>query len=125
MLGAGLLYGDGMITPAISVLSAIEGLEVATPAFKHYVIPLTIGTLVGLFAAQSRGTGRVGAIFGPVMIIWFIALGLLGIGGIVKSPGVVRSLNPLFGGEFLLNHGWTGFAVLGAVFLAVTGAEAL
>jgi KUP system potassium uptake protein len=125
VFGAALLYGDGMITPAISVLSAVEGLNVATPAFERFVIPLTIITLVGLFAAQSRGTGRVGAIFGPVMIFWFFALGLLGIAGIIKSPHVLLSLNPWLGLKFLMVNRWAGFVVLGAVFLAVTGAEAL
>jgi KUP system potassium uptake protein len=125
VFGAALLYGDGMITPAISVLSAVEGLNVATPAFEHYVIPLTIITLIGLFAAQSRGTGKVGAIFGPVMVVWFIALGALGVRGIIKYPHILLSLNPIFGVKFLLRSGWEGFAILGAVFLAVTGAEAL
>lgn len=125
VFGAALLYGDGMITPAISVLSAVEGLKVATPAFEHYIIPITVLTLIGLFAAQSRGTGKVGAVFGPVMVVWFIALGLLGIRGILKAPEVLWSLNPLHGLEFLVRSGWTGFIVLGAVFLALTGAEAL
>src|SRR5262249_40468384 len=91
VFGAALLYGDGMITPAISVLSAVEGLNVATPAFKHYVVPLTILTLIGLFAAQRRGTGKVGAMFGPVMILWFLALAALGINGIRKQPQVLFS----------------------------------
>ena len=125
VFGAALLYGDGMITPAISVLSAMEGINIATPAFQHFVIPLTILTLIGLFAAQSRGTGQVGAVFGPVMVVWFAALGVLGVGGIMKTPEVLGSLNPLLGVQFLINSGWTGFVVLGAVFLAVTGAEAL
>ena len=125
VFGAALLYGDGMITPAISVLSAIEGIHVATPAFDHFIIPLTIVTLVGLFAAQSRGTGQVGAVFGPVMIIWFVVIGILGIGGILKSPEVLYALNPWLGVKFLFQGGWQGFVVLGAVFLAVTGAEAL
>jgi KUP system potassium uptake protein len=125
VFGAALLYGDGMITPAISVLSAMEGLNVATPTFEHFVIPLTIVTIIGLFAAQSHGTGKVGSIFGPVMVVWFVALGLLGISGILKRPEVLKSLNPLYGLHFLLGSGWEGFVVLGAVFLAVTGAEAL
>ncbi|HWW01296.1 MAG TPA: potassium transporter Kup [Candidatus Acidoferrum sp.] len=125
VFGAALLYGDGMITPAISVLSAIEGLNVATPAFKDFVIPLTIVTLIGLFAAQSHGTGKVGAIFGPIMLVWFVALAALGIKGILQAPQVLLSLNPLHGLQFLLNSGWKGFVTLGAVFLAVTGAEAL
>jgi len=125
VFGAALLYGDGMITPAISVLSAIEGLNVATPAFERFIIPLTILTLIGLFAAQSHGTGRVGAIFGPVMVVWFIVLGALGLHGIRQAPQVLYSLNPVFAISFLVSHGSGGFVVLGAVFLAVTGAEAL
>jgi KUP system potassium uptake protein len=125
VFGAALLYGDGMITPAISVLSAVEGLKVATPAFEHYVIPITVFTLVGLFAAQSRGTGKVGAVFGPIMVIWFVSLALLGVRGILKCPEVLRSLNPYYGAHFIIHGGWTGFLVLGAVFLALTGAEAL
>jgi KUP system potassium uptake protein len=125
VFGAALLYGDGMITPAITVLSAMEGLEVAAPALKQFVIPLTLVVLVGLFAAQSRGTGKVGAVFGPVMVLWFVSLGLLGLGGIFKHPQVLRSLNPVLGLMFLVSSGWQGFMVLGAVFLAVTGAEAL
>jgi KUP system potassium uptake protein len=125
VFGAALLYGDGMITPAISVLSAIEGLNVATPAFERFVIPITIMALVGLFAAQSRGTGKVGAMFGPVMVVWFVALSLLGLGGILKAPQVLYAFNPWFGLKFLAAVGWEGFVILGAVFLAVTGAEAL
>ncbi len=125
VFGAALLYGDGMITPAISVLSAVEGLKIATPAFERYVIPITVVTLIGLFAAQNRGTGKVGAVFGPVMVLWLVSLALLGLRGILKSPEVLWSLNPLLGLEFLARSGWTGFVVLGAVFLAVTGAEAL
>ncbi len=125
VFGAALLYGDGMITPSITVLSAVEGLHVATPAFDPFVIPLTIVTLVLLFAAQRRGTGKVGAIFGPVMVVWFVALSLLGIRGILRAPEVLLSLNPAHGLEFIAHNGWPGFLVLGAVFLAVTGAEAL
>ncbi|HEV2393514.1 MAG TPA: potassium transporter Kup [Verrucomicrobiae bacterium] len=125
VFGAALLYGDGMITPAISVLSAIEGLEVATPTFEPFIIPLTILTLIFLFAAQSHGTGRVGAIFGPIMTVWFGSLAVLGIAGIRHQPQVLFSLNPALGLRFLVTNGWDGFVVLGAVFLAVTGAEAL
>jgi KUP system potassium uptake protein len=125
VFGAALLYGDGMITPAISVLSAVEGLNVATPAFEHVIIPITVVTLIGLFAAQSRGTGKVGTIFGPVMVAWFLSLALLGLRGILKSPQVLRCFDPLLGLEFLVENGWAGFLVLGAVFLALTGAEAL
>jgi KUP system potassium uptake protein len=125
VFGAALLYGDGMITPSISVLSAMEGLDVATPALKPFIIPLTILTLIGLFAAQKRGTGRVGAAFGPVMILWFTSLGVLGVRGILRAPEVLYALNPVLGLKFLVLTGWRGFVVLGAVFLAVTGAEAL
>ncbi len=125
VFGAALLYGDGMITPAITVLSAIEGLEVATPAFTRLVVPVTVVTLIGLFMAQNRGTGRVGAIFGPVMIVWFVTLALLGLHGIWHTPGVLLCFNPLLGLKFILSHGWHGFVVLGAVFLVLTGAEAL
>ena len=125
VFGAALLYGDGMITPAISVLSAIEGLNVATPAFDRFVIPLTVITLVGLFAAQSRGTGNVGAIFGPVMVLWFASLGALGLRSVIHAPQVLLSFNPLYGLEFLFRNGFNGFLILGSVFLAVTGAEAL
>lgn len=125
VFGAALLYGDGMITPAISVLSAVEGLNVATTAFERMVIPITILTLIGLFAAQARGTARVGAIFGPVMVVWFLVLGLLGIRGIRSAPEVLLSLDPFLGLHFLVQSGWKGFVLLGSVFLAVTGAEAL
>ncbi len=125
VFGAALLYGDGIITPSISVLSAIEGLKVATPAFEHYVIPITIMTLVALFAAQCHGTSKVGAVFGPVMVLWFVLLGVLGVRGIFLEPQVLRSLAPAPGLLFLLHNGWLGFITLGAVFLAVTGAEAL
>ncbi len=125
VFGAALLYGDGMITPSISVLSAIEGLKVATPRFEPFVIPLTILSLIFLFAWQSHGSGRVGAVFGPVMVLWFGSLGLLGLAGIRHAPEVLLSLNPLLGLEFLFRNGWLGFLVLGSVFLAVTGAEAL
>jgi len=125
VFGAALLYGDGMITPAISVLSAVEGLDVATPALRSVIIPLTIVIIIGLFAAQSRGTGQVGAVFGPVMVVWFVVLSILGIRGIVKAPEVLLALDPRWGLTFLIHSGSEGFVVLGAVFLAVTGAEAL
>jgi KUP system potassium uptake protein len=123
--GAALFYGDGMITPAISVLSAVEGLEVATPALAAYVVPVTIIVLVGLFIVQSRGSARIGTFFGPIMAIWFIVLGTAGFFQVVQSPGVLAALNPIHGFRFLLAHGWTGFLTLGSVFLALTGAEAL
>ncbi len=125
IFGASLLYGDGMITPAISVLSAIEGLELATPAMVPVVVPITVTILVLLFIFQRRGTGRVGSVFGPVMLFWFSTLAVLGILGIVRRPGVLAAVNPVHGVLFFLKNGWDGFLVLGAVFLVVTGGEAL
>ena len=125
LFGAALLYGDGVITPAISVLSAVEGLEVATPAFRHWVIPLTLLILFALFQVQRWGTARVGGIFGPIMLVWFASIGVLGALEVVAAPGVLRSLDPIHGLVFLTRHRVTAFLVLGAVVLAVTGAEAL
>ena len=125
LFGAALFYGDGTITPAISVLSAVEGLEVATPAFKPYVIPLTLVVLVVLFAVQKRGTGSVGALFGPIMMLWFVTLAVLGVMGILRAPQVLFALNPLYAVGFLYGHPMLGFFALGGVVLAVTGAEAL
>jgi len=125
LLGAAFFYGDGVITPAISVLSAVEGLEVATPAFKPYVIPITISVLIGLFAAQRRGSARIGALFGPVMLGWFMILALLGIANIVQSPSVLQALSPMPALAFLLANPVLGFFSLGGVVLALTGAEAL
>ncbi|HKH94157.1 MAG TPA: potassium transporter Kup, partial [Gemmatimonadaceae bacterium] len=125
LFGASLLYGDSMITPAISVLSAIEGLEMATPIFRPYIIPITIVILIGLFSVQSRGTARIGAVFGPVMLLWFATLGLLGAVQVVQHPGVLVAVNPAYGVQFFLHNGWHGFLVLGSVFLVVTGGEAL
>ena len=123
--GAALFYGDGMITPAISVLSAVEGLKVATPALAAYVVPVTIIVLIGLFIVQSRGSARIGTVFGPIMAIWFIILGAAGLFQVVQAPGVLAALNPIHGFRFLMAHGWPGFLTLGSVFLALTGAEAL
>ena len=125
LFGAALFYGDGLITPAISVLSAVEGLEVATPAFKPYVIPLTLLVLVVLFAFQKRGTGGVGALFGPIMVVWFATLAVLGVIGILRAPQVLAALNPQYAARFLATHGSLGYLSLGAVVLVVTGAEAL
>ena len=125
IFGAALFYGDGMITPAISVLSAVEGLEIATPALKPYVIPLSLLVLVGLFLVQRRGTASVGALFGPIMIVWFLILGLLGAISIARYPEVLAALNPAYAVAFFQIHHWQGFFVLGAVVLAFTGAEAL
>ncbi|HEX9462450.1 MAG TPA: potassium transporter Kup [Alphaproteobacteria bacterium] len=125
LVGAALFYGDGMITPAISVLSAVEGLKIATPLFEPYVIPISLVLLIGLFMVQRRGTAKVGGFFGPVMLVWFVVLALLGIVEIVRHPHILLSLNPLYGVELLINDPWRGFVVLGAVVLAVTGCEAL
>ncbi len=125
LFGASLLYGDGMLTPAISVLSAVEGLEVVTPALRPVVLPLTVAILLGLFSIQSRGTGRVGALFGPVMIVWFAAIGLLGMRGIADHPQVLAAIWPHHAALFFAHNGFHGFAVLAAVFLVVTGGEAL
>jgi KUP system potassium uptake protein len=125
LFGAALFLGDGTITPAISVLSAVEGLEVATPAFKPYVIPITLAVILGLFVIQKRGTAHVGAWFGPIMVVWFVVLAVLGISGIAHAPQVLAALNPFYAFEFLGTHGAPGFFSLGAVVLAVTGAEAL
>jgi KUP system potassium uptake protein len=114
-----------MITPAISVLSAIEGLEMVTPIFTPYIIPITIVILVALFSVQSRGTARIGAVFGPVMFLWFITLGILGAVQVVQHPRVLAAVNPWHGFQFFVQNGWHGFLVLGSVFLVVTGGEAL
>jgi KUP system potassium uptake protein len=125
LAGAALFYGDGMITPAISVLSAVEGLEVATPALRDYVVPIAVVALIGLFIVQSRGSERIGAFFGPIMAVWFAALAIAGFLQVVQAPAVLAALNPVHGVRFLATHGWTGFFALGSVFLALTGAEAL
>jgi KUP system potassium uptake protein len=125
LFGAALLYADGMITPAISVLSAVEGLHIATPLFDPWVVPLAIGILIGLFLFQSRGTTGVGKVFGPVTILWFLAISALGVHHIVHAPEVLAAMNPLHGVLFFINNGARGFVVLGAVFLVVTGGEAL
>lgn len=125
LFGASLLYGDSVITPAISVLSAVEGLRVATPAFEPYVIPITIMILVLLFLCQKRGTSGVGSLFGPVILVWFTVLAILGISGIWRAPQVLAAVNPVHGIRFFIDNGWHGMLVLGAVFLVVTGGEAL
>jgi KUP system potassium uptake protein len=125
LLGAALLYGDGMITPAISVLSAVEGLHLATVAFDDWVIPITIAILTALFVVQRHGTARVGTVLGPITLVWFVVLAVLGIRGIAIDPAVLSAVNPVCGVQFLLNGGWSGYLVLGAVFLVVTGGEAL
>jgi KUP system potassium uptake protein len=125
LFGAALLYGDGVITPAISVLSAVEGLEVTSRGLQPFIIPITVAILVALFVLQRRGTASVGRLFGPIMIAWFVVLGVLGGHMVWRHPGVLRALSPLYAIEFFLAHGWRGVAVLGAVVLVITGAEAL
>lgn len=125
ILGAAMFYGDGMVTPAMSVLSAVEGLEVATPAFKPFVIPITMIVLFGLFFVQRRGTAVVGAFFGPIMVLWFSSLAFLGLYSIVEHPVILSALNPLYGLEFLLDNKALALVAMGNVVLAVTGAEAL
>jgi KUP system potassium uptake protein len=125
LFGTALVYGDGMITPAISVLSAVEGLEVATPWFTPYIQPITIAIIIGLFLLQKHGTAKVGRVFGPVTLLWFVTLAVLGIANIRLAPGVLTALNPLHALWFFVANGWHGFVVLGSVFLVVTGGEAL
>jgi KUP system potassium uptake protein len=125
LLGAALLYGDGAITPAISVLSALEGLKMPVPSITPYIVPLSALVLVGLFALQPMGSERIGKLFGPIMTIWFVTIGLLGIVGILGHPRVLVAIDPRYGFEYLLGHGFAGFLTLGAVFLCATGAEAL
>src|SRR5260221_26045 len=125
LVGAALFYGDGVITPAISVLSAVEGLKVATPVFEPYILPITVILLLTLFLVQRRGTALVGGFFGPIMVLWFIVIGLLGAIEIVKQPGILQALNAHYRIALLADDPWHGFILLGAVVLAVTGAEAL
>jgi KUP system potassium uptake protein len=125
LFGAALIYGDGAITPAISVLSALEGLEIATPALRAYVLPAAVAVLVALFAVQPLGSARIGRAFGPVMALWFVSIGVLGAWGIALHPRVLAALNPLYGLHYLASQGYRSFLVLGGVFLCVTGAEAL
>ena len=125
LFGTALFYGDSMITPAISVLSAVEGLEVALPALGHWVVPVTVVLLIGLFVIQKHGTARIGILFGPVMVLWFAVLGVLGIQGIVVRPEVLQAVNPVWAVNFFISHPGIGITILGAVVLALTGAEAL
>lgn len=125
IVGAAMFYGDSVITPAISVLSAIEGLVVAAPGFEHYVKPLTVFILLALFLVQSRGTARVSILFGPIMMIWFAAVAVMGVAHIFDNPSVFAAINPYYGIKFLIHHHFIGLVTLGAVFLAVTGGEAL
>ncbi|MEC5404239.1 potassium transporter Kup [Paraburkholderia sp. MPAMCS5] len=125
VIGAALFFGDSVITPAISVLSAVEGLEVAEPRLKTYVIPVTLAAILVLFIMQKRGTGGIGAVFGPVMVLWFVVIGVAGVANILTAPVVLVALNPLQGIGFCLHHRWLAFVALGAVVLSLTGAEAL
>ncbi len=125
LFGASLLYGDGVITPAISVLSAVEGLEKAAHSLEPVIVPLTIAILIGLFSVQRRGTGGVGAIFGPLMIVWFVSIAVLGVRAIAKNPGIFAAVNPLHAVMFFVHNKGHGFLVLGSVVLCITGAEAL
>ena len=125
LFGAALIYGDGIITPAISVLSALEGINVVTDIFKPYVVPAALLVLLALFAAQPKGTAKIGRIFGPIMLTWFLVIALLGLISVLHRPEVIRALNPLHATRFMLAAGWHSFVVLGGVFLAVTGGEAL
>ena len=125
IFGAALLYGDGIITPAITVLSAVEGLNVVTPLLQHYVVPVAVGILVGVFAIQRHGTHRVGTFFGPVMVLWFAVLAVLGSWWIASNWAVLAAFDPRHAVRFFVHNGWHGFAVLGSVFLVVTGGEAL
>ncbi len=125
ILGMALFYGDSLITPAISVLSAVEGLKVVTPALEPFVLPITLAVLTALFVVQRQGTGRVGILFGPIMALWFATLAILGLLEVIRWPDVLRAVNPAYALGFFAIHGWIAFVALGAVVLAVTGAEAL
>lgn len=125
LTGAALFYGDGVITPAISVLSAVEGLEIITPTFTPYILPITLATLIGLFLIQRRGTATVGALFGPIMVLWFAVIAILGLGAIATHPAVLAAANPLYAFHFLQGNSTLGFFALGAVVLCITGGEAL
>lgn len=125
LFGAALLYGDGVITPAISVLGALEGISVATPAFERYIVPLAVGFLVALFLFQKRGTAGVGQVFGPIMIVWFSTITIFGLMGIVRAPEVLQAINPWYALNFFIQDGLVGFLILGSVVLVFTGGEAL
>src|ERR1700758_679337 len=125
IISSALFYGDAVITPALSVLSAIEGIKLVTSSLDPYVVPVTVIILLALFAVQSRGTARVATFFGPIMLVWFLIIGIAALPAIARQPEVLLSLNPLYAVSFMLHHGIIGFVTLGAVFLAVTGAEAL
>jgi KUP system potassium uptake protein len=125
IFGAALFFGDGIITPAISVLGSVQGVSVATPALAHLVVPISVAILVGLFVLQRFGSGTIGSLFGPVIVVWFVVIGALGLSEVVKDPAVLQGLSPSWGVRFMIDHGVAGYLVLGGVVLAVTGAEAL
>ncbi len=125
LFGAALIYGDGAITPAISVLSALEGLKIVAPELERFALPASVAILVALFALQPMGTARIGRTFGPIMLLWFAAIAVLGVRGVIAHPGVLVAFNPLYAVRYLFSNGWTSFLVMGGVFLCVTGAEAL
>ena len=125
VVGASLLYGDGVITPAISVLSAMEGLKLVAPGFEHFIVPVTLVILIGLFMIQQYGTGSIGKLFGPIMVVWFVVIGVLGAANILMAPAILHAINPVEAGRFLMADPIISFAVIGAVFLALTGGEAL
>jgi KUP system potassium uptake protein len=125
VIGASLLYGDGVITPAISVLSAMEGLKLVAPGFEKFIVPVTLAILIGLFVIQRRGTESIGKLFGPVMVVWFAVIGMLGATNIWTAPAILQAVNPAHAGRFLIADPNISFAVIGAVFLALTGGEAL
>jgi KUP system potassium uptake protein len=125
IFGAGLFFGDGMITPAISVTSAVEGLKVVDPGLAHLVVPISLAILISLFAVQRKGTGAVGWLFGPLILVWFVVIALLGAHEVIQHPGVLQGLSPIWGARFMIDHGVAAFLALGGVVLAVTGAEAL
>ncbi len=125
VIGASLLYGDGVITPAISVLSAMEGLKLVAPRFEHFIVPVTLAILIGLFVIQRKGTDSIGRLFGPVMVVWFVVIGVLGAANIWAAPAIVQAINPVEAARFLMADPIVSFAIIGAVFLALTGGEAL
>jgi KUP system potassium uptake protein len=125
LIGAALIYGDGAVTPAISVLSAVEGLKIVAPSFNPYILPMAVIILLGLFFIQSQGSARIGKAFGPIMLIWFVTIAILGVWGIARHPSVLAAINPVYGFEYLRSGGVKAFLALGGVFLCVTGAEAL
>ena len=125
LFGAALIYGDGIITPAISVLSALEGINVVTDVFKPYVLPAALVVLLALFGAQAKGTASIGRVFGPIMLLWFAVIAILGLSGVVRRPEVILAINPMHAIRFILAHRLQTFVVLGGVFLALTGGEAL